>query len=92
MIRHDIPFTTGPMVGAHNAALILAQELQAMRADLARVLLAGDRACRGAKLVEVHGQAVVVLGAEEWRQVRLAMIAAGERLVGQKGAMNGSMN
>jgi len=92
VIQHDLPHTLGPMVGATNAALILAQELLAMRADLAQVLRAGDQACRGAKLFEVHGQAVVVLGAEEWRQVRLAMIAAGERMVGQKGAMNGSMN
>jgi len=92
MIQHDIPNTLGPMTGQANAAFILAQELLAMRADLAQVIRAGDRAVRGARLVEVHGQAVVVLGAEEWRQVLLAMIAAGERMVGQKGAMNGSMN
>lgn len=88
MIQHDIPNTLGPMTGQANVAFILAQELLAMRAAVAQVIRAGDRAVRGARLIEVHGQAVVVLGAEEWRQVRLAMIAAGERMVGQRGSAN----
>lgn len=88
MILQDIPFTLGPAVGQVNATVELARQVQAFRAALAAILLAGDRAARGGRLVEVHGQAVVILGAEQWQEVRRAMIAAGQQMIGERGAMN----
>jgi hypothetical protein len=36
----------------------------------------------------VHGQAVVVVGAKEWQEMRRAMVAAGNALVGERGQVN----
>ena len=88
MIQHDIAWTTGPMAGAHQVTQTLAADVKARRADLAAILRAGDRACRGAQLVSVHGQAVVVVGAKEWQEMRRAMVAAGNALVGERGPVN----
>lgn len=88
MILQDIPYTLGPAVGQVNTTVELARQVQAFRAALAAILLAGDRAARGGRLVEVHGQAVVILGAEQWQEVRRAMIAAGQQMVAQPGRAN----
>lgn len=88
MILRDLPFTLGPAVGQANATLALAQQVLALRAALAEILRAGDRAARGGRLIEVHGQAVVVLGAEQWQTIRRAMIVAGNQLVDERRPRN----
>jgi hypothetical protein len=35
-----------------------------------------------------RGQAVVVVGAKEWQEMRRAMVAAGNALVGERGPVN----
>lgn len=88
MILQDIPFTLGPAVGQVNATVELARQVQAFRAALAAILLAGDRAARGGRLVEVHGQYMFFMGGEEWVELRRAMIAAGQQMVAQPGRAN----
>lgn len=88
MIQHDIAWTTGPMAGAHQVAQTLAADVKARRADLAAILRAGDRAARGAQVLSVHGQTVVIIGGLQWQELRRAMIAAGNALVGQRGPVN----
>lgn len=88
MIRHDLPHTLGPMVGAANAAFILAQEVQVLRTLLADVLLASNAATKGAQVLAVHGQTVVIIGGPEWQTMRRAMIAAGNRLTSQAAPLN----
>lgn len=88
MIRHDIPWTTGPMVGATNTALALAADNERLREALAAILRAGDRAARGGKLVEIHGQCVVFIGADQWQEMRRAMVSAGRVMAGERGTVN----
>jgi hypothetical protein len=88
MIQHDVAFTTGqaPALSAENLAL--QAENRALREALSKVIRAGDRACRGAQLVAVQGQVVVFVGAEKWQDMRKAMIAAGNKMLGERGAVN----
>lgn len=88
MIRHDLPWTLGRLPDHAAFVMKLVERASLLREALAGILRAGDRAARGARLVEVHGQAVIVLGAEEWQAVRRAMIAAGESLTDERGPMN----
>lgn len=88
MIRHDIPWTTGPMVGAANTALALAADNERLRGALAAILRAGDRAARGGKLVTVHDHAVVFIGADEWQAMRRSMVQAGRVMAGERGQVN----
>lgn len=81
MIQHDVRWTTGPMAGAHAVTQELAAEVRALRADLAAILRAGDRATRGAQMVSVQGQVVVFVEGERWQAMRRAMCAAGDRLM-----------
>lgn len=88
MILQDIPFTLGPAVGQVNATVELARQVQAFRAALAAILRAGDRAARGGRLVEVHGQYMFFMGGEEWVELRRAMIAARNQMVGHPSQTN----
>jgi hypothetical protein len=88
VIRHDVDWTMGPMP-AHSAEMLaLAMQNRMLREVLAAILRAGDRAARGGRLVEVHGECVVFLGGEQWQALRRAMIAAGDRLMDERGPMN----
>lgn len=88
MIRHDVDWTLGPMP-AHSAAMIaLAIQNHLLRQLLTAILRAGDRAARGARLVEVHGHTVVIVGSEQWQTMRRAMVTAGNELMDERGPMN----
>lgn len=88
MIQHDLGWTLHQMPGYQASVVALAAENRRLRADLADILMTGDRATRGARLVEVHGQAVVIVGAEEWQAMRRAQVAASNHLVNTREATN----
>jgi hypothetical protein len=88
VIQHDVAFTVSE-APAHSAAnLSLVAENRALRKALAAVIRAGDRAARGAQVVAVQGHVVVFVGAEKWQELRRAMIAAGNKMLGQRGQVN----
>lgn len=88
MIQHDVAFTVSE-APAHSAAnLSLQAENRALREALAAVIRAGDRATRGAQIVRVQGHVVVFVGAEKWQDMRKAMIAAGNKMLGERGQVN----
>lgn len=88
MIQHDVAFTVN-QAPAHSAAnLSLVAENRALRKALAEVIRAGDRATRGAQLVAIEGHVVVFVAADKWQVMRRAMIAAGNKMLGERGAVN----
>lgn len=88
MIRHDIPHTLHQLPGMTNAIEALAAENEALRSLMEAALRAASAAAKGARLVEVHGAAVVFVGAAEWEAMRRAMIAAGRAMVQPAGKLN----
>lgn len=88
MIQHDIAFTVSEAPTHSAANLSLVAENQALRKALAAVIRAGDRAARGAQVVAVQGHVVVFVGAERWQDMRKAMIAAGNKMLGERGQVN----
>lgn len=87
-MHRDLRWTLHQMPGHQASVLALASEVRRLRADLADILMTGDRATRGARLVEVHGQSVVIVGADEWQTMRRAQVAASNNLINERGPMN----
>lgn len=88
MIRHDVAWTVNHAPTHSAETLALQAENQALREALAAILRAGDRAARGGKLVEIHGQCVVFIGADQWQEMRRAMVSAGRVMAGERGQVN----
>lgn len=71
-----------------DPVLSLDSEVRQLRDALAAVIRSGDRAARGAQVMAAQGQAVVVVGGEQWQEMRRAMIRAGRAMVGERGQVN----
>lgn len=88
MIQHDVEWTVNLAPSMSTDKERLMYENQALREALAEVIRAGDRAARGAQIVAVQGHVVVFIGAEKWQAMRKAMIAAGNKMLGERGQVN----
>ena len=88
MIQHDVEWPVKKATVHSAANLSLVAENRALRKALAAVIRAGDRAARGAQVVPVQGHVVVFVGAEKWQDMRRAMIAAGNKMLGERGQVN----
>lgn len=88
MIQQDLAFTLGSAPGFALLIERLATDNRRLNGQLEAVRRASHAACRGAKLISVHGQSVVMIGGDEWRELRLALIDVARLQPDERAPMN----